>query len=276
MNIKYHFIASCLLLSGGLAILTGCNSPQSLKEFTVKNPLDINREDEALVLTRAQLNPTDKLLKPVITNGQGEYIPCQLDDLDGDGEWDELAFVYTFSPSEKTRLKVEWLTPEKYPVFAPRTNVRYGKMTSPGIIEELSRDAHDKHNLPRGSEMYPYQMDGPVWENDKMGFRQYFDGRNCCDVFGKRISEMVLDTVGISPEGHPANTYQVVREWGCDILSAANSFGLGGLAMQTPDSLVRMGVPASYTEDVIDSTYYELVTEGPVRSIIRLTYKDGK
>ena len=146
-------------------------------------------------------------------------------------------------------------------------------MTSPGIIEELSRDAHDKHNLPRGSEMYPYQMDGPVWENDKMGFRQYFDGRNCCDVFGKRISEMVLDTVGISPEGHPANTYQVVREWGCDILSAANSFGLGGLAMQTPDSLVRMGVPASYTEDVIDSTYYELVTEGPVRSIIRLTYK---
>lgn len=80
---------------------------------------------------------------------------------------------------------MEWLTPEKYPVFAPRTNVRYGKMTSPGIIEELSRDAHDKHNLPRGSEMYPYQMDGPVWENDKMGFRQYFDGRNCCDVFGK-------------------------------------------------------------------------------------------
>ena len=78
MNIKYYFIASCLLLSGGLAILTGCNSPQSLKEFTVENPLDINREDEALVLTRAQLNPTDKLLKPVITTGQGEYIPCQL------------------------------------------------------------------------------------------------------------------------------------------------------------------------------------------------------
>lgn len=118
MNIKYHFIASCFVLSGGLAMLTGCNPPQSLKEFTVENPLDINREDEALVLTRAQLNPTEKLLKPVITNRQGEYIPCQLDDLDGDGEWDELAFVYTFSPSEKTRLKVEWIAPERYPVFA--------------------------------------------------------------------------------------------------------------------------------------------------------------
>ena len=35
MNIKYHFIASCFVLSGGLAMLTGCNSPQNLKEFTV-------------------------------------------------------------------------------------------------------------------------------------------------------------------------------------------------------------------------------------------------
>ena len=41
MNIKYHFIASCFVLSGGLAMLTGCNPPQSLKEFTVENPLDI-------------------------------------------------------------------------------------------------------------------------------------------------------------------------------------------------------------------------------------------
>ena len=82
-------------------MLIDCNSPQNLKEFTVENPLDINREDEALVLTRVQLNPTDKLLKPAITNEQGEYIPCQLDDLDGDGEWDELAFIYAFSPRIK-------------------------------------------------------------------------------------------------------------------------------------------------------------------------------
>ena len=120
MNIKYHFIASCLLLSGGLAILTGCNSPQSLKEFTVENPLDINREDEALVLTRAQLNPTDKLLKPVITNGQGEYIPCQLDDLDGDGEWDELAFVYNINEKEKLTLQLEWIDEANYPDFSVR------------------------------------------------------------------------------------------------------------------------------------------------------------
>lgn len=273
MNLKYYFIASCFMLSGGLSMLTSCTASHPLKEFTLENTLNVKREDETLVLTRTQLNPTDNTLQPVITNEQGEYIPCQLDDLDGDGEWDELAFVHTLAPSEKVKLKIQWIKPKEYPLFTPRTNVRYGKMTTPGVVEELAKDMHDKHNLPRGSEMYPYQMDGPAWENDKMGFRQYFDGRNCCDIFGKRIAEMVLDTVGINAEGNPANTYQVIRKWGGDILSVADSFGFGGLAMQTPDSLIRMGVPASFTEDVIDSTFYELVTEGPVRSIIRLKYE---
>lgn len=273
MKTIHQFIAGCLALSGVLTVFSGCNTLRPLKEFSFENPLNINREDESLILTRAQLKPADNHLLPAVANEHGEYIPCQLDDLDGDGAWDELAFVYTFAPLEKEKLQVKWLKAEEYPVFIPRTNIRYGKMTIPGVIDALTKDSHDKYNLPRGSKLYPYQMDGPAWENDKMGFRQYFDGRNSCDVFGKRVPEMVLDTVGISAEGHPVNSYQVLREWGCDIMSAANSFGLGGLAMQTPDSLVRMGVPYNFTEDVIDSTYYELVTKGPVRSIFRLRYK---
>lgn len=273
MKTIHQFIAGCLALSGAFTALCGCNAPRPLEEFALENPLNISREDESLILTRAQLRPTDNRLLPAVANEQGEYIPCQLDDLDGDGAWDELAFVYTFAPAEKASLKVKWLKAGEYPSFTPRTNVRYGKMNTPGVIDALTRDSHGKYNLPRGAEGYPYQMDGPAWENDRMGFRQYFDGRNCCDVFGKRVPEMVLDTVGISAEGCPANTYQVLREWGCDIMSAANSFGLGGLAMQTPDSLVRMGVPYDLTEDVIDSTYYELVTKGSVRSIFRLKYK---
>ena len=31
-----------------------------------------------------------------------------------------------------------------------------------------------------------YQTDGPSWENDKVGFRHYLDGRNSKDVFGKK------------------------------------------------------------------------------------------
>lgn len=177
---------------------------------------------------REKLGKRNDALVPVLKNQKGEYIPCQLDDLDGDGEWDELAFVYNIKGKETLNLQVEWIDKTQYPVFSHRTNVHFGKMKSPGVIEEKQTEVHGKENLARGGDPdhpYPYQTDGPSWENDKMGFRHYFDGRNCRDVFGKRIPDIVLDTVGIQPDGTPGDTYHVLRQWGRDIMSAANSFG---------------------------------------------------
>ena len=55
-------------------------------------------------------------------------------------------------------------------------------------------------------------------------------------------------------------------------MSAANSFGLGGLALQTQDSLVRLGVTIDKTVDNVDSTRYTLIAEGPVRSVFDLDF----
>ena len=238
---------------------------------SLENTTDIDRTDEAFVLTRSQLMPLQDGLVPVLTDGNGEYIPCQLDDLDKDGQWDELAFVYTLTANEKTDLNIKWIAQADYPKFTPCTNIRYGKMAEPGKIVELESDWHGKDNLARG-EGYPYQMDGVAWENDKMGFRHYFDGRNCRDVFGKRVLDMVLDTVGIKPDGCPGDTYHVLADWGRDIMSAANSFGLGGLAILSQDSLIRLGVTIDELTDNVDSTFYKLVTEGPVRSVFKLDF----
>ncbi len=43
-----------------------------------------------------------------------------------------------------------------------------------------------------------YQMEGPAWENDLVGFRNYLDQRNGMDIFGKIESRMVLDSVGVA------------------------------------------------------------------------------
>lgn len=257
-----------LIVIGFLA----CSDKKPVSMITLENPLSIERDDEAFILTRDQLHVPDKRLLPIVMDNDGHLIPCQFDDLDQDGSWDELAFVYSLSGNELVNLKVQWIDKEDYPVFGRRTNVRYGKMTSPGKIEELLTDMHGKYNLPRG-EGYPHQMDGVAWENDKMGFRHYFDGRNCRDVYGKRVSDMVLDTVGIRSDGTPGDTYHVLREWGRDIMSAANSFGLGGLALQTPDSLIRLGVLIEDTVGNVDSSRYTLVVEGPVRSIFKLDFE---
>lgn len=252
------------------ALFCACSGRNPEAELLLKNTLPVERTDEMFVLTRDQLKPVDDTRLPVIADGRGGYIPSQADDTDGDGRWDELAFVYTLGPGETAELNVKWVEPQKYPEFPLRTNVRYGKMVSPGNIVELQSDLHGKFDLPRGKG-YPYQMDGPAWENDKMGFRHYFDGRNNRDVFGKRVTRMALDPVGIRPDGTPGDTYHVLADWGRDIMSAAGSFGLGGIALQTPDSLFRLGIQGG-TTDIIDSTRYTLLYEGPVRSAFRFDF----
>ena len=120
---------------------------------------------------------------------------------------------------------------------------------------------------------YPYQTDGPDWENNKMGYRHHFDGRNVRDVFGKTTNLMVMDSVGIQPDGLVGNTYHVEAWWGRDIMSGAQSFGLGGLALKKGNELIRLGVMMADTTDNIDETYYKKIVSGPVRSIFTLTFK---
>lgn len=239
--------------------------------ISIKNNTSKTRIDEPFIIKRSDIKYEEKGKLPALKNKNGDWITCQVDDLNKDGEWDELAFVYSLKASESDTLFINWVLPQTYPAFTPRTNVRFGKMISPGNITILETDIHGKYNLSRG-EGYPYQTDGPAWENDKAGFRHYFDGRNVRDVFGKRTPLMVMDTVGIQADGTPGDTYHQLHWWGRDIMSGAASLGLGGIALNTKDSLIRLGITINETTDNIDSTRYILVTKGPVRSIFQLDF----
>lgn len=236
------------------------------------NSIDQERKDESFVIKRSDLGADKSNLIPAILGRNGVFIPFQLDDMDRDGKWDELAFVYTLGKKEKIFLNIRWVTKNELPTFPVRTNIRYGKMTSPGKIEELSSDFRTPKDL-FGGKAYPYQMDGIAWENDLIGFRHYFDGRNNRDIYGKRVSTMVLDTVGIGMDGHPANNYQSLSTWGRDILNLSGSFGLGGLAIMSVDTIIQLGDIKNGRKENVDSTYYQLVTEGPVRSVFQIKYK---
>lgn len=258
-----------------LLALASCG-PKQNKEWAVEiqNPTQNQRMDEAIVLTRAQLQPADTILVPAVMDTAGNYVASQVDDIDGDGSWDELAFVTNLAPAETANLKIVWVNPADYPQFTTRTNVRYGKMVKPGVIEEQKTDLHVKDIVYYiNTEGYPYQMDGIGWENDKVGFRHYYDGRNCRDFFGKRVPDMVLDTVGIRADGTPGDTYHVWADWGRDIMSVGTSFGIGGIGALVDDSrFVRMGRVNADSVDVIDSTRFTLITEGPVRSMFALDF----
>jgi len=189
---KKQFVVILFLLLSPFIYSQG----ESTSKIELSNPLLMERTDESFVIARSKLKAAQSELVPLILNPEGAPIPSQLDDMDGDKKWDELAFTYTLKSGESVNLTVKWISQDKYPVFLVRTNIRYGKMTSPGHIEELTFDYRTNKDIS-WSKNYPYQMDGIAWENDKMGFRHYFDGRNNRDVFGKCIPTMALDTVGI-------------------------------------------------------------------------------
>lgn len=258
-----------------LFLLSSClmySQEKLASKIYLTNPIDVERSDESFVVKRNSLRAEKSNLAPVVFDEKGGHIPFQLDDMDGDGKWDELVFVYTLGKREKAILNIKWVAKEELPTFNARTNIRYGKMTIPGYIEELTSDFRTpKDSFP--PDRYPYQMDGVAWENDLIAFRHYFDGRNNRDVYGKRVSAMVLDTVGIGNDGHPANSYQTLNEWGRDILNVGGSFGLGGLAIMSADTIIQLGDIRTGRKENIDSTYYRLITKGAVRSVFQLKYK---
>jgi hypothetical protein len=104
-------------------------------------------------------------------------------------------------------------------------------------------------------------MEGPAWENDVVGFRNYYDARTGLDIYGKRVKEMVLDSVGVK-----GRDYHQLAAWGMDILKVGNSLGAGAIAIGIGDSLYRVGP--------CEEGRFRLISQGPVRTVFELTYKN--
>lgn len=245
----------------GLSTMLSCSNSQTL---VLTNPLAVDRVDEAIVLSRATVEQRYGAvadgLAPVVSLNNA-FLPSQVDDLDGDGKWDEFVFVANFKASEALSLSIKNVSIDAYPTFNKRTNVRLGiKQEDHSYLEVDSYEApyyKDKFKIIA-------QGESVSWENDKMGFRNYFDCRNLKDLFGKLKPDLVLDKIS-TPE---IPNYHVLSHWGMDVLHCGSSLGAGGLAMMEDDSLYRLGSTETYS--------YQKVVEGPVRSIFDLKYTGWK
>lgn len=254
---------TCLFVAIAL-LAASCSSNKSVSLLVI-NPLDQQRDDAIIVLTIGEIEswidiPVKKV--PLLTDRTGNPLPCQVDDVDGDGAWDELFALADLGPLGEMSANLVFVTPENFPRSERRTNVRLGA-AEPGYPELLMADRLEGvtyQNHTRTREVY--QMEGPAWENDMVGFRNYLDQRNGMDIFGKLTGEMVLDSVGISTR----QSYHEPDVWGMDILKVGTSLGSGSIAYQFNDSLYRVGDSGSGS--------YRLVFEGPLRSRFNLSYSD--
>jgi hypothetical protein len=243
-----------------IAMLLAVISCTKEKSLVLVNESGLEQKDAAVMITRNQLAdiagsiPGNKYLN--LEDELGNVLPYQLDDMNQDGSWDELFLVADMKPEAKMKILISWV--HQPPQFMVRTNVHFSPAGDPGQEIEAGETRLTSNTTEISSARY--QFEGPGWENDLVGFRNYYDRRNGIDIFGKKVSEMVLDGVGTDD----SVSYHEMQPWGMDILKVGNSLGAGAIAMLCNDSLFRVG-------DTGEGRYRK-ITEGPLRSVIALNY----
>jgi len=251
MKRDYIFLVLFLLLFSSCRNHTG---------WVIENPLPVTRTDEVILLSRNEVAnklavPGDKV--PVFKEGD-QQLASQVDDFNGDGKWDEVAILINMAPSESRKIYISFVEPSQYPVFEKRTNLRLGILQPDNTYTEV-----DHYWAPscRDSFKIIAQAESVSWENDKFGFRTYFDCRNVKDLFGKLKPGMIIDN--LNQPG--TKSYHDLADWGMDVLHCGSSLGSGGIALLKNDSLFRLGSTDGYE--------YQKIVEGPVRSVFELRYK---
>jgi hypothetical protein len=265
-----RLIPVCLLV-----IMAACkNSSETSHTITVKNTSTEELKSKPVILQKKQV-PGSHTGFPLITTANGDTIASQLDDLDRDGNWDELFFVADFKPEEERQFRLSWS--DATIKTTPKAHIRFGvRQTENSTVQPALSDTFYADQLPGVIGYQHYQTDGPTWENDKVGFRIYLDGRNSIDVYGKKVSYITSDSIGIGKDGHTENNYSEMKDWGMDILGVGNSVGIGGISLKVKDSLARLGVTEQDSLNNVDSTICNIISNGDTRSILEFDYRNWK
>ena len=128
--------------------------------------------------------------------------------------------------------------------------------------KKVSGDYVKKNKVTVPNDLSPQNkwmmFEGPVLENDLVAYRFYGDSRHRVDIYGKKVSDLVMDTVSWD--------YHNIMDWGSDILKVGNSLGLGSPAIWYQDSLYTLSNSEEKTIEILES--------GSSKSTVRTTFKN--
>ncbi|MFV5691995.1 DUF4861 domain-containing protein [Flavobacterium sp. LT1R49] len=263
----------CLPAAFMALLFVGCKTYKNTTEtgIVLTNNSNLELTDKPISIARNLLPVTNGLNNYPILVYENDTIPSQVNDLDGDGKWDELFVVTNFSASEKKNTQLVWV--KQAPKFTIRTSARFGKReTENEPLQPATEETVNANQVYKKLGFQKYQTDGPSWENDKVGFRHYFDGRNSKDVFGKKLPAITPENVGINSKGAVEDNYHVMYDWGRDVFPVGSSAGLGGYALLVGNEINRLGILGTDTLNNIEKTTFKIVSEGPENSVLSYDY----
>jgi unsaturated chondroitin disaccharide hydrolase len=230
-------------------------SSQEIKgvKIAIENPAAVARPAADVVVDIPQLRKIAPDLTPAslivtATNAstleqdasvlEAEELPSQVDDLDGDGKADELAFQIDLAPHQ-TRI----------------VTISYGDM------EKILRIRLDY--AQRTNALFSNKIEGLGWESERIAYRVYFDPRNAIDIWGKRRPSLQLKLYA-----SPDYPYHEESPEGRDIFKVGTSIGIGGFAAWVDGKLVKAAD--------VQQRSWKIIAAGPVRTIVELEYRGWK
>jgi len=222
-------------------------------KLAITNPTEQERAHDNIVVSVADLKkiaPDFKAGDVIVTTSdaatleedartvQVTELPSQADDLDGDNKYDELVFQIGLKPKQ-TRI----------------VTIAYG---DPATMQRLRSD-YPKRTAAK----FTMKFDGLAWESETSAWRIYFDKRNAIDFYGKRRPGLYLEMFGA-----PEYVYHWESPLGRDIYRIGDAIGIGAVAALVDGKVVKVS-------DVAERKW-RIVSAGPVRVIVELTYKGWK
>ena len=248
-----------ILIAAFLLLLFNCVYEAAAKprikviKLSVTNPSNEPRPREDVVVSVAELKkiaPDFRAGDVIVTTSdaatleadartlQTVELPSQADDLDGDNQFDELAFQIDLQPKQ-TRI----------------VTIAYGESAA---IQRL-RSIYPKRTAAK----FTMKFDGLGWESEQTAWRIYFDKRNAIDIWGKRRPGLYLEMFGAPEYG-----YQWESPLGRDIYRIGDAIGIGAVAALVDGKVVKLAD--------VGERKWRIINAGPVRVLVELTYKGWK
>ena len=237
---------------------------RATEQFTITianpSPLDKNNEPVVIPLTEAQqqANYLSATLCVWDEDTQTDIeIPSQLDDLNGDGMADELAFLLDIPSREERKVTIELSQTDKgnrYPaqVFAEMLLSDKKKGHKPIQSLTVPGDVNVYNNL---------HHHGPAFESKLVAYRLYFDERQTVDIYGKRKQQLEIEQTQFYPTPE-----HLAAEYGDDILWAGTTCALGTFRGYTDDKPSYIQPVRSRTESIL--------AYGPLRTVVEIHDED--
>ncbi|MCR4916298.1 MAG: DUF4861 domain-containing protein [Prevotella sp.] len=231
------------------------SSAQTTISVNVENPMKSARTDQPVVISLSDYGQVRSAL--VTCNGQ--EIPCQLDDINLDEQFDELCFLSDLNAKEKKTYSVT-LYKEGEPRSYPARVYTEMVIRNDKVKEKNKHDNFVESLTARGDCANSYNLlhhHGVDFESELNGIRIYFDNRQTLDLYGKFKKRLELQVTQFY-----TTEDQKKEGYGDDVLWVGNTFGLGafrGWDGQKPTMI-----------DPVKSRTQRIISYGPLRTIVEV------